>query len=97
MSISDFSHSAQIEINSISQGIRQSARGSLWCLIVNGFLKTRGCDFSDIEAYILACVRAKKAEEDWDQCPIDSDDWNEKADHARYTASVAGRLLKNLL
>jgi len=96
ISVSDLSHSAQIEINNLSQNLRQSARGSLECLL-SGSLKTHGADINDIEAYVIASLRAMKAEQDWDQCPIESEEWNEKADHARHCASVAGILLKKIL
>jgi hypothetical protein len=96
ISISDLSHSAQIEISNLSQSLRQSARGSLECLL-SGSLNTHGADINDIEAYVIASLRAMKAEQDWDQCPIESEEWDEKADHARHCASVAGRLLKKIL
>ena len=96
ISISDFSTSAQIELNSISSSIRKSAQGSLAC-ILSGSLQTHGADINDIEAYVLASLRAKKAEQEWDQCPIDSDEWDEKADHAKYCAGIAGKLMKKII
>ena len=96
ISISDFSTSAQIELNSISPSLRKYARGSLAC-ILSGGLETHGADIDDIEAYIIALLRAKKAEQEWDECPIDSDEWDEKADHARYCAQIAGKLMKKIL
>jgi hypothetical protein len=96
ISISDLSASAQIELNSISPSIRESARGSLAC-ILSGGLQTHGADINDIEAYLLASLRAKKAEQEWDQCPIDSDDWDEKLDHAKYCAGIAVRLMKKII
>jgi hypothetical protein len=96
ISISNLSASAQIELNSISSSIRKSAQGSLAC-ILSGGLETHGADIKDIEDYLLASFRAKKAEQEWDQCPIDSDEWDEKADYAKHCAGIAGKLIKKIL
>lgn len=96
ISISDFSTSAQIELNSISPSLRKSAQGSLAC-ILSGCLETHGADINDVEVYVIASLRALKAEQEWDQCPIDSDEWDEKADHARHCAGIAGKLMKNII
>jgi hypothetical protein len=95
VSISDFSTSAQMELNSIIPSLRKSYLGSLKCLLSGG-LETHGADINDVEPYIIALLRAKKAEQELDQCPIFSDERDEKADHARYCASVARKLIKIL-
>ena len=97
ITIRDLSTSAQIELNSISKNLRKSTRGSLACIVSGGGLETHGADINDIEAYIIASLRAKKAEQEWDECPIDSDEWDEKADHARYCAGIACKLMKKIL
>jgi hypothetical protein len=85
-----------MELNGISPSLRESAKGSLEC-ILSGGLEIHGADINDMEAYIIASLRAKKAEQEWDQCPIESDNWDEKADHARYCAGVAFKLMKKIL
>jgi hypothetical protein len=96
ISISDFSTSAQMELNSINPSLRKYAKGSLEC-ILSGGLETHVADINDIEAYVIASLRAKKAEQELDQCPIESEEWDEKADHARYCAGVARKLMQKIL
>jgi hypothetical protein len=97
ITIRDLGTSAQIELNSTSSSLRKFARGSLACILSGGGLETHGADINDIEAYIIASLRAIKAEQEWGECPIDSDEWDEKADHARHCAQIVGKLMKKIL